>query len=184
MRVTVLSSLATAALLLSDPAHAQWHGYVSKEGGFSFSAPGAMKTEKIDYASASSGQRVATLFQSDEDNIEYKVKVIDFTGVSADSNTLIKEASSAFMGENKVLSDVEARVESDYGRKITVDLPNDGGRSMAAVYFKGGHIIQLEATVLPANGDYGTPDMSRFVESIAFGSGRAEPDATELELAH
>ena len=81
-----------------------------------------------------------------------------------------------------MLADTEARVESSYGRKMTVDLPNNGGRSMAAVYFKDGHLIQLEATVLPANGDYGSPDMGRFVDSIAFGPDRAETDATDLKL--
>jgi len=36
--------------------------------------------------------------------------------------------------------------------------------------------------VLPANGDYGTPDSGRFVESIAFGDERYEADATVLTL--
>ena len=142
-----------------------------------------MKTEKATYPSTIAGPRAATVFRSLDDNIEYKVTVVDFTGRANQDAALIKEASTLLEANKKVLSDQDARVESSYGRKITVELPNNGGRSMAAVYFNNGRLVQLEATVLPANGDYGTPDTGRFVDSLAFFAERAEPDATELKLA-
>ena len=66
-------------------------------------------------------------------------------------------------------------------RKITIDFPNNGGRSMAAVYFKQGHLIQLQVTVSP-NGDVLTPDLGRFVDSLAFGAGYEESGAIQLKL--
>jgi hypothetical protein len=36
--------------------------------------------------------------------------------------------------------------------------------------------------VLPANGDYGTPDAGRFIDSLAFTLSRTEKGATELPL--
>ena len=67
-----------------------------------------------------------------------------------------------------------------YGRKLTVDLPNNAGRTSAAFYFINGRIVSLQATVLPANGDYDTPEMGRFVDSITFFTVLAPDDAIEL----
>ena len=40
-----------------------------------------------------------------------------------------------------------------------IDLPINGGRTTGAFYFVNGRIVSLQATVLPANGDYGIPEM-------------------------
>jgi len=74
------------------------------------------------------------------------------------------------------------RVDGHYGRKLTVDLPNNGGRTTAAFYFVDGRIVSLQATVLPANGDYDNPEMARFVDSISFYTVRAADDAIELPM--
>jgi hypothetical protein len=76
--------------------------------------------------------------------------------------------------------DVFGRVDRQYGRKLTIDLPDNGGRTSAAFWFINGRIISLQATVLPANGDYDTPDMARFVDSITFFTVRAPDEAIEL----
>lgn len=184
MRVTILGCLTGLALGIAiSPAEAAWHGYVSSEAGFSFIAPGDVKTEKATYRSAIAGQHAATVFRSVEDNVEFKVTVVDFAGRASDDAAIIKEAATVFEANSKVLADADARIESSYGRKMTVDLPNNGGRSMAAVFFSMGHLIHLQVTVLPANGDYLSPDLGRFVDSLAFGAGREEADATELKLA-
>jgi hypothetical protein len=80
-----------------------------------------------------------------------------------------------------VLLDEDARIESSYGRKVTVDLPNNGGRSMSAIYFKDNHLIQLQATVLPG-GDSDSAYMGRFVDSLAFYDSYIADGATELKL--
>ena len=64
-----------------------------------------------------------------------------------------------FQDGKKVLMDTFGRVDRQYGRKLTVDLPNNGGRITAAFCFVNGRIVSLQATVLPANGDYDTPEM-------------------------
>jgi hypothetical protein len=63
---------------------------------------------------------------------------------------------------------------------LTVDLPNDGGRTTAAFYLVNSRILSLQATVLPANGDYDSPEMGRFVDSITFFPEQAPEDAIEL----
>ena len=181
-RFAVLIGLAGTVLAVTMlPAEAAWNSYLNREVGFSFLAPGNMKTEKGTYSSAMAGQRDAVVFRTVEDDVEFKVTVVDFAARTSDEAALIKEATATLQSNNKVLSDEDARIESDYGRKITIDFPNNGGRSMAAVYFKQGHLIQLQVTV-PPNGDVLTPDLGRFVDSLAFGAGREETSATELKL--
>ena len=182
MRFAIPASLVGAVMAVTIlPAEAAWQSYVNREVGFSFLAPGDVKTEKGTYRSAMAGQRDAVIFRSVEDNVEFKVTVVDFAARTGDDTALIKEATAAFLNNNKVLSDEDARIESDYGRKVTIDFPNNGGRSMAAIYFKEGHLIQLQVTV-PPNGDMLTPDLGRFIDSLAFAAGREETSATELKL--
>jgi hypothetical protein len=40
--------------------------------------------------------------------------------------------------------------------------------------------VSLQATVLPSNGDFDSPEMGRFVDSITFNAVRAPEDAMEL----
>ena len=183
MRLSIWTTLSAAALVFAvAPAEAAWHAYFVKEAvGFSFAAPGEMKTEKATYESAMAGQRNAVVFASAEDNVQYKITVVDFTGRASDEPALIKEATAASQGRTKVLMDEDARVESSYGRKLTVDLPDNAGRSMSAIFFKDNHLIELKATVLPG-GDYQSSDMGRFVDSLAFYETRADEGATQLKL--
>jgi hypothetical protein len=126
------------------------------------------------------GQRDTLIYRFDDDNIEYKAVVIDMTDKANNGATLLGEAEYLFQENKKVLVDRIERFDRQFGRKLTVELPNNGGRTTAAFYFIDGRIISLQATVLPANGDYDTPDMGRFVDSLTFMRIRAPEDAIEL----
>jgi len=173
---------ATIAVLAAAtlPAEAAWKQYFNKDAVFSWNAPEGVKTTKTTYRSATAGQRPATAFEVTEDDVIYRVTVVDFSGRGNDGAAIIKEASAALTSSGKSLSDADARVESSYGRKMTVELPNNGGRTMSGIYFNKDHLIELQVTVLPANGDYGSPDLGRFVDSLAFGEDRIGPDAVEV----
>lgn len=178
---TSIPALAIALALAITPAEAAWHGYYNKQGvAFSFAAPGEVKGEKSTYHSAIAGERASVLFTSVEDNIEFKVTVVDFMGHAGDQDALIKEASAAYQNRTNILLDTEARVESSYGRKLAVDLPGNGGRSMTAIFFKDNHLIQLQATVLQG-GDEQSAAMGRFVDSLAFYESYTAEGATELK---
>jgi hypothetical protein len=183
MRITMLAGLAGVALAMTiAPAEAVWKSYISKPLGFSFEAPGELKTEKGTYEGQLAGKKEAIVYRSVEDNIEYKATVVDFTQRAGEGATLLGEATFFFQDKRKMLMDTFGRVDGLYGRKLTIDQPNNGGRTLAAFYFTNGRLISLQATVLPANGDYQTPDMGRFVDSLAFRVDRAEPGSTELAL--
>ncbi len=181
MRLTALATLAGAALAATTaPAVAAWHGYISHPLGFAFAAPGELKVEKGTYRGAVAGPRDTIVYRFVDDNIEYKVVVIDMSEKANDAATLLGEAEYMFQENKKVRMDTFGRVDRQYGRKLTIDLPNNGGRTTAAFYFINGRIISLQATVLPANGDYDSPELGRFVDSLTFFTVRAADDAIEL----
>jgi hypothetical protein len=181
MRLAALATLIGAALAtMTAPAMAAWRGYISHPLGFAFAAPGELKVEKGTYRGEVAGQHDTLVYRFVDDNIEYKAVVIDMRDKANDAATLLGEAEYMFGVGKKVLMDTFGRVDRQYGRKLTVDLPNNAGRSSAAFYFVDGRIVSLQATVLPANGDYNTPEMGRFVDSITFFTIRAPDDAIEL----
>jgi len=183
MRVSALATLIGAVLAVTAaPAMAAWRSYISHPLGFAFAAPGELKVEKGAYRGAVAGARDALIYRFVADDIEYKAVVIDMNDKANDAATLLGEAEYNFQSGKKVLMDTFGRVDRQYGRKLTIDLPNNSGRASAAFYFINGRIISLQATVLPANGDYDTPDMGRFVDSITFFTVRAEDDAIELPM--
>ena len=186
MRRRMSAALAGAVLAMTAmPAQAAWKSYVNRELGFSFTAPGDVKTNVGNFRGAIAGPRQTIVYRSVEDNIEYKVTVMSFIQAQAEGATLLGEREYMFQDGKKVLSDTFGRVGSGkdavYGRKFVVDLPDNKGRAAGAFYFTKGRLISLEATVHPANGDFGSPDPALFVDSIAFVLSRTEPGAIELE---
>jgi hypothetical protein len=186
-RIALLSVAVAAFAVVAAPAQAAWHSYISHELGFSFEMPGDnLQTDKVTYHAAVAGQREGVSFTTVDDNIEYKATVIDFTKDPAEGSRYMEEAAYLLQEDRHVLMNDFGRVEPGkdavYGRKMTIDLPNNGGRKTAAVYFTKGRLYELQATVLPANGDYATPDAGRFVDSLVFVLMRTEPGATELTV--
>jgi len=181
MRFMHLIFCSGAALaVVTAPAQAAWHGYISHPLGFAFAAPGELKAEKGSYSGAVAGTRDTLVYRFLDDNIEYKVIVIDVTAQANQSANLLGEAAYQFQNQKKRLVDIIDHFDRQHGRKLTIDLPNEGGRTTAAFYFVNGRIVSLQATVLPANGDYDSPEMGRFVDSITFFAEHAPDDAIEL----
>ena len=176
---TAVASMITLASMTA-PAMAAWRSYISHPMGFAFAAPGELQIAKGTYRGTVAGARETSVYRFVDDNIEYKVEVIDMTDKVNDSATLLGEAEYIFQENKKLLMDAFGRVDHQYGRRFTIDLPNNGGRSTAAFYFINGRIISLIATVLPANGDYDTPEAARFIDSISFFTVRAPDNAIEL----
>ena len=186
MRRWISAVLAGAALMMTAmPAQAAWKSYINRQLGFSFMAPGEVKTDVGNFRGAIAGPRQTIVYRSVEDNIEYKVTVMSFLQSQAEGATLLGEREYMFQDRKTVLVDTFSRVGSGkdavYGRKIVVDLPDNKGRTTGAFYFTKGRLISLEATVLPAKGNVASPDPDRFIDSIAFVLSHTEPGAIELE---
>jgi hypothetical protein len=179
--------IGPAVAMGSIAAEAQnaWRSYIVKELGFSFSAPGKVETSTGTFRGQVAGPRQTMIFKSTANNIEYKVTVMTFKQAQAEGASILGERTYMFQDKKNVLMDTWARVEpgkdSVYGRKMVVELPDKKGRTFGAFYFTNGKLIALESTVLPANGDFESPDPARFIDSIAFVASRAGENAIELQ---
>lgn len=185
MRAWTLAALVSAVVAVSTAhADATWQAYIAKDHGFSFMAPGEVKASLGTYRGALAGPRQTIVYRSVDNNIEYKVTVMSFLQAQAEGASILGEREYTFQDKKKVLMDTFGRVESGkdtvYGRKLVVDQPDSKGRTTAAFYFTKGKMISLEATVLPANGNYASPDPGRFVDSIVFVLSRADKNAVVL----
>jgi len=182
MRFRSLTVLAAAVLAATAaPAQAQWKTYVSRDLNVSFMAPCAVNAQKTAFKGERSGDHPAVVFACTADNIAYSATIID-VGAQANPASLLEEAVVVFQGRNKTLMDNYGRIGALYGRKGTVELANNGGRSMASFYFTNGRLYRMQATVLPANDDPGTPDAARFVDSETFNLNNLDPGSVELKL--
>jgi hypothetical protein len=178
------TTVETLTLRRREPRPGQFTGGIHAFHGLGDFGGGACGDDRAGdggtYRGAVAGEHDTLVYRFVDDNIEYKAVVIDMGDRANDAATLLGEAEYNFQNGKKVLMDTFGRVDRQYGRKLTVDLPNNAGRASAAFYFINGRIVSLQATVLPANGDYDTPEMGRFVDSITFFTVRAEDDAIEL----
>jgi hypothetical protein len=188
MRVTAVIAWAGLALAaMAMPAEAAWKSYISQGLGFAFEAPGEVKAQKGVYRAAVAGiNNEALIYRSVDDNIDYRATVVDFSKRAAEGSVLMEEAAFILQDGKRVLMNDFGRVQTGadgiYGRKMTFDQPNGGGRTSSAIYFTKGRLYVMEATVLPANGDYASPDPGRFLDSLVFILSFAEPGAAELPI--
>src|ERR1700710_2566883 len=103
MRSWTLALIAGATLMaMTAPASAVWKGYISHSLGFAFAAPGELKIEKGKYQGAVAGPHEATVLRAIDDNIEYKVMIVDVTPQANQAATLLGEAEYIFQDGKKV----------------------------------------------------------------------------------
>src|SRR6266700_2102805 len=97
MRAThLLISAGMAFSVMTAPANAAWHSYISHQLGFSFEAPGEVKTTVGTYRGSAAGPKQTIVYRSVDDNIEYKVTVIpSFRPAQAGSSTRSHSCSAA-----------------------------------------------------------------------------------------
>lgn len=152
MRKWVLAAVAGAALLgPASGAQAAWKSYISRELGFSFRAPGEIKTGVGAYRSDVAGSHQTVVYSSTDDDIEYKVTVMSFSQAQAgESATILGERESLFQDGRTVLMDAAARVEN--GKKCRLR-PQDRHRPAGSQGTNDGRVLlhQGKARVARSN---------------------------------
>jgi hypothetical protein len=188
MRRWMLAAVVGPALVMGTlGAHAQgtWKKYIVKELGFAFWAPGKIETGIGTYRGAIAGPQQTQTFKLTANDIEYVLTVVPFKPGQVNSADVLGERTFTFQQHGKLVVDHWARVETGknqvFGRKLAVELPEGKGRTLGAFYFTKDKLFSLEATVLPANGDYESSTPVRFIDSIEFNISKAGDGAIELE---
>ncbi|HXJ00197.1 MAG TPA: hypothetical protein VNH44_03175 [Micropepsaceae bacterium] len=183
-------ALAVAALLISAvPAEAAWQYYACPSDNFASQFPDSPKLENGRFSMPRHGlAKSAHIYTATVDNVVYRMMVADYSDRAGDGASIMEEAifqhteaDDHGQQNGKVIGNVTTRIEpvgrgATYGRSITMDLPNNGGRNLTNFYFRDGRLYEQSVVILPANGDYGSPNASRFVESLLFNLTRMDEE--------
>lgn len=170
---------------VTAPAHAAWQWYACPSDNFALESPGPLRTENSNFSMPRHGAALSVhTYSATVDNMLFRMMVADYSDRIADGASILSEAIFQHNQSNdhgllggKILSDEPTRIENPargatYGRTITTDIPNNGGRNITAFYFRDGHLYEQSITILPANGDYSSPYGSRFIDSLLFNLSR------------
>jgi hypothetical protein len=184
-------ALAVAALMVSAvPAHAAWNYYACPSDNFASQFPAVPKMENVKFSMPRHKDALsARTYTTTVDNVVYRMLVADYSDRVPDGASILEEAifqhtdaDDHGLRNGKIVGNDSARIEpvvrgATYGRRITMDLPNNGGRNLTTFYFRGGKLYEQSVMILPANGDYTSPNASRFVESLLFNLSRLNDEA-------
>jgi hypothetical protein len=184
-------ALTVAVMVVSAvPAQAAWNYYACPSDNFASQFPGVPKMETIQYSMPRHGKALsARTYTTTVDNMVYRMLVADYSDRAGDGASILEEAlfqhteaDDHGLRNGKMVGNDSARIEpvvrgATYGRRITMDMPNGGGRNLTNFYFRDGKLYEQSVTILPANGDYTSPNGSRFVESLLFNLTRLPDEA-------
>jgi hypothetical protein len=171
--VPLATAAAVAAACLSAPASAAaWKEHKYEDLEIVKEWPGEPKVEKTEYKTPIVGTAPATVMSYTEDNVVYKMTVVDARNKPELGGTIMGEC--VFMAEDagEPIAEMTARVEPGakavYGRIITVNLADNKGRAMTACFHTKGRLYRIEATVLPEHGEPNSSLAIRFINSLSF----------------
>ncbi|HEY4028719.1 MAG TPA: hypothetical protein VGM25_00115 [Caulobacteraceae bacterium] len=167
MRGLPLLGLACAlALTVAAPAFA-WDIYTFPEAKFAAQFPGQPQVGAAKWRTTAGLEVPAQRYAIQDGGVAYSVTLADFSGTALDKDAVIADGVKAFGAEGEVLVDVEARINSEYGREMSVKR-KDGGHDIVAIFFFDNHLYVLNGRAAAPNPTAATANLIRFQQSLNF----------------
>ena len=161
LAVAILAALAGAAPALA------WDIYSYPEAKFAVQFPFEPQIGQAMYRTAAGLDVPAQRYFAQEGPVAYTLTRADFTGTALDKEAAIADAVKGFNQQGEVLVDVEARINAEYGRELSVKR-KDGGRDVVAIFFFDQHLYVLNGRAAPPDPVASTGPMIRFQQSLNF----------------
>jgi len=155
-----------AAVLAAAPALA-WDIYSYPDSKFAVQFPAEPRIGAGTYRTQAGLEAPAQIYVAREGPVTYTLTLADFSGTALDKDAAIADAVKAFGQTGKVLVDVEARINAEYGRELSIDA-RDGSRSIVAVFFFDQHLYVLDGRAAPPEPNDHTAKLIRFQQSLNF----------------
>jgi len=168
MRIFALVVLTV--VLGMSPASA-WEEYIYLDRGVAIQFPVRPQMTTGMHQSILVKGLASTIYSAQDDNVLYRLTVVDLAGHTDAANNLLNEAAYSLMREGDVLFTDFPRVYQDekaiYGVTLVVDR-TDASRARTSLYVSKGKLYLADAIVLPARGDKDMTTPSRFDQTIRF----------------
>ena len=161
-----LIAFVLAALVVSDPAAAQWkeYGYVNQ--GFGIAFPADPNIEEVPMFEASPGKMVpATIYSLRHNNSLLKVTVIDGRDANLIEDQVMQNAVRKLTQGGQVTFDYPHRIYRIYGRQMSVARPSEGSVTQAVLFFANERLYLVESTRMRGGDD---TDLIKFQQSLNF----------------
>jgi hypothetical protein len=164
MKIMLVLAVWLAAVL---PASAQgWQEYRDPEMGFAASFPGAPAVTDTVYKVTDGASVGARLYSLRQGSSEFRIIVADFSTSLLQDDSAIAQAVKTLSATGQVTVDIDARVNQNYGRQLSINLP-DGSREVLAVFFVNKRLYQIEGITHPGDAS-NSSDAVRFQQSLNF----------------
>jgi hypothetical protein len=158
--------LACAAVLAATPALA-WDIYTFPEAKFAAQFPGQPQVASSKWRTTAGLEVPAQRYAMQSGNVAYSVILADFSGTALEKDAAIADGVKVFGAEGEVLVDVEARINAEYGRELSVRR-KDGGHDIVAIFFFDDHLYVLNGRAAAPNPNAATANLIRFQQSLNF----------------
>ena len=143
----IFAFVVFALFLGASPASA-WREYLYLDQGVAIQFPAAPKAMKSIYNSTLAKGLASTTYSAEDDNVVYKLTVIDLTNRPDAGANFLNEAAYGLMREGDVLFTDFPRVYQDvkaiYGVTLVVDRM-DGSRVRSSLYYNKGKLYMAAA---------------------------------------
>ena len=166
MKALPVPGLACALLLAATPAFA-WDIFTFPEAKFAAQFPAQPQVGSAKYRTTAGLELPAQRYWIQDGNVAYSVVLADFSGTALEKDAVIADGVKAFGQEGEVLVDVEARINSEYGRELSVRR-RDGGHDIVAIFFFDNHLYVLNGRAVPPDPNAATANLIRFQQSLNF----------------
>jgi hypothetical protein len=163
---TAVALAFTASLCGAAPALA-WDIYSFPESKFAAQFPAPPRQVQDKYRTMAGLEVPAQRYWAEEGNVVYALTLADFTGTAFEKDAAISDAIKAFGEQGKVLVDVEARINAEYGRELSLER-KDGGHDILAIFYFDQHLYLLNGRAAPPDARAATGPLIRFQQSLNF----------------
>jgi hypothetical protein len=158
--------LACAVLVAASPAFA-WDIFTFPEAKFAAQFPSQPQVGAATWRTNGGLEVPAQRYATQSGNVAYSVLLADFSGTALEKDAAIADGVKVFGAEGEVLVDVEARINAEYGRELSVKR-KDGGHDIVAIFFFDNHLYVLNGRAAPPNPTAATANLIRFQQSLNF----------------
>jgi hypothetical protein len=167
MRVLSVLALALACSLAAAAPALAWDIYSYPDAKFAVQFPSEPQIGSAQYRTTAGLDVPAQRYFAREGPVAFTLTRADFSGTALEKDAAIADAVKGFGQEGEVLVDVEARINSEYGRELSVSR-KDGGRDIVAIFFFDQHLYLLHGRAAPPDATAFTASLIRFQQSLNF----------------
>ncbi len=160
---------ALAALFLASaplPATA-WDSFSYPDAKFAIQFPAPPKIANGTWRTDTGLDVPARIYAVRAEGVDYGLTIADFTGAAFDHDSAIKDAVALVSKRGEVKIDVDARINRQYGRELSV-IGKDGARSILAIFFFGDRLYVLDGRAYPPDAAGASASLIHFQQSLQF----------------